>query len=357
MAFTTDQILDLVTTTQAELGRLRWTDIASDIQEHFFLPQILKKERVTITSGDRINRNLQVGTSGASKWRGMFGVDKVNVGETMKVASVPWRHATTNYTFDRVEVAINRNPAKIVDLVKTRRSDCMVDLADLMETTLWTQGPLTASDELTPYGVLYWLPIDVTQNSGKGGFSGALPTNEATSGTIGGIDPSVYTRWRHWAFQTEDPTTTGYTKDVTVKRMRTAFRKTSFKSPHNYPNYARGRDRCVIYVNEPSIQSIEEIAERQNENLGKDIASMDDRTVFKRCPIEWVPQLDNDTRNPMFFINWSCFHIYFLEGEYMREERPEKSPNQHTVFRVFIDCTFNTFLVNRRKCAIGATSA
>jgi hypothetical protein len=349
-----EALVDLVQTTQNELGRMRWTEIATDIQEHHALPQLLRKEKVKIESGVQIQRNLQVTTSKASHHFGMFGTDKLNVGETMKAAIVPWRHTTTNWVFERREVEMNRNPAKIVDLVKTRRADAMIDMADLIEQTFWDK-PATSADDLTPWGIKMWIVKDVSAPGGA--FTAALPAGGFT--TVAGLDPAVYTRWRNWAFQTEDPTAPGgYTKTSggTIPRMRKAWRKIHFKCPIDIPNYKRGEDRYVIYCNESSIAAFEAVGEAQNEGLGRDIASLDDQITFRRAPIRWVPFLDADTTHPVYMVNWADYHIYCLDDEYLREDPPEKAPNQHTTFKTHIDLTWNTFLTNRRKTAVGTLS-
>ena len=42
------------------------------------------------------------------------------------------------------------------------------------------------------------------------------------------------------------------------------------------------------YVNEDTMSSLEDLGEAQNENLGRDIASMDGQIIFRRVPIIWV---------------------------------------------------------------------
>ena len=107
-----DDIADLIKVTQKDLGKLRWTEIATDIQEYVALPSILQSEKVSYQSGYGIQWNVMVDTSGAAKDTGLFAVDSVNVGDVMQTASAPWRHLTTNYAIERREVAMNRDPAR-----------------------------------------------------------------------------------------------------------------------------------------------------------------------------------------------------------------------------------------------------
>lgn len=344
MALQADDIADLVTTTQRDLGKMKWTDIASDIQEHHALPQLLKTEKVTFQSGYGIQWNLMVQTSGAAEHTGLFAVDNVNVGDVMKTANIPWRHTTTKYAFERREVAMNRRPARIVELVKTRRADAMIDLADTLEDCFWNK-PVDSTDETTPYGIYYWAVKNATT-----GFNGGNPSG-FTSGA-GNLSSSTYTRHANYTAQYAS-----ITKSDLVKKMRTAYRKIGFKSPIDIPSYARGKDRYVIYTNETGISGLEDLGENQNENLGRDIASMDGRIVFRGNPVRWVPQLDNDSEDPFFFINWAVLAPVCLEGEYMNESGPMLAANQHTTYRVFTDLTWNLQCTNRRRLACIATGA
>jgi hypothetical protein len=124
-----DDIVDLITITQRDLGKLRWTDLSYDLQEYIALPSILQKEKVSYGSGFGMQWNVMTGTSGATRDVGLYEVDSVNVADVMTTANVPWRHMTTNYAIERREIAMNTGAAQIVDLVKIRRHDAMVDLA------------------------------------------------------------------------------------------------------------------------------------------------------------------------------------------------------------------------------------
>ena len=186
-----DDIADLIKVTQKDLGKLRWTEIASDLQEYVALPSILQSEKVSYQSGYGIQWNVMVDTSGAAKDTGLFAVDSVNVGDVMQTASAPWRHLTTNYAIERREVAMNRDPARIVELVRIRRADAMIDLAKHMENRFWSR-PDSATDTEKLYGVKYWI---TDQGSGVEGFTGGA----AYGSTVADINPDTYTNWKNYS--------------------------------------------------------------------------------------------------------------------------------------------------------------
>lgn len=337
MALTAEQIIDLLTTTQRDLGKLRWTDIATDLQEYIALPQILQKKKVRFGSGIGIQWNVMTGNSGAAKNVGLYAVDDVNVGDIMQTANIPWRHTTTNYAFERREIAMNRQPARIVELVKTRRVDAMLSLAGLCEENLWGK-PADSSDDVTPYGVKYWIVPNTSE-----GFNGGNPAGFAAGAA--GLDSTAYARWRNWTAQY-----TAITKEDLIRKWRKAFRFCQFRSPVPQPNYLPGtQGQYGFYSNYDVVGTMEEILENQNDNLGNDVASKDGKTVFRGIAVTWAPFLEDESTDPVIGINWGTFKPVFLDGEYMREEAPRQAPNQHTVFEVHVDLTANYECRDRRR--------
>ncbi len=333
-----DNIVDMVTTTQKDLGRMKWTEIASDLQEYVAMDKLLKKEKVQYESGIGIQFNVMVDTTGQARNTGLFGTDNINQGDHMTVGSIPWRHATANYSFDRREVAMNRSPAKIVDLVKQRRATCMIDQAVLHEGNFWGK-PTDSNDNLKPYGIDYWIVRNATE-----GFTGGIPSGFSN---VGGISPTTYPNWKNWSAQY-----TNVTKDDFVRKMRKAATYTKFKSPATFDSYERSQKKYGYYTNYGGVGTLEELLEDQNDNLGNDIASKDGAVIFRRIPVEWVPQLDADTANPVYGINWSVFCPVVLAGEHMKENPPVPAPNQHTVMVVHVDTTLNWLCYNRRLCFV-----
>jgi hypothetical protein len=339
MSLSAEQIADLVSTTLNELGRGKWTDIASVYQEYYALPKLLKQEKVQFDSGPEIELQVMHKYGGNAKHTGLYATDDVNSEDIMAKGKIPWRHSTTNWSYDEREITMNAAPSKIVDLVKTKRAGAMGGLAELMETALWSK-PASSADVTTPFGLTYW----IVKYDGTGGFDGGNPTG-FTSGA-GNISSSTYTRWANWAAQY----TTSDKADL-ISKMRKAYTKIQFKSPVDYPS-ASGADRYTIYTNYDGLAALEDIGESQNENLGRDVASMDGKIVFRGNKVDYVPYLDNDTENPYYFVNWGVFDMVFLKGEYLKETGPIPAPKQHRVKEVHVDLTWNTRCVDRRRLAV-----
>jgi hypothetical protein len=314
---------------------MKWTDIATDLQEYVAMTRLLKKNRVMFDSGKGIQWNVMVDYVDSARNVGLYEPDSVSVGDGMEQADIPWRHTTANYAFDRREITMNASPAKIVDLIKTRRAQAMISLAAHCERDFWGK-PTDSSDKKTPYGLKYWLVSNTSQ-----GFNGGNPSG--FSNGAGNLDSGTYPNWANYTDQYVD-----ITKEDLVRKWRRAATFTKFMPPTDIPDYNRG-DRYEFFTNYSVLGTIEELLEEQNDNLGNDVASKDGRAMFRKTPVQWAPYLENDTNDPIYGINWGVFSPVFLKGEYMREDGPQQAPNQHTVEVVYIDMTYNYINRDRRR--------
>ncbi len=342
MSLADSDIIDLTTSTQKELGRMKFTQIAQRLQNYEVMSKIMKQDRVSFESGVGIQRTVMVDHSNAARHVGLYETDTSNVGDVLKTIDIPWRHTTTNYSFERREMIMNKGAEKIVDLVTVRRADAMIALAELLETAFWNK-PVDSTDKVKPFGVPYWVV-----GSNSTGFNGTNPSGFSSG--AGNLSSSTYTRWANYTAQY-----TTVNKDDLITKMRTAHRKIGFKSPVDISDYRNGKGQQYrIYVNETTLNALELLGESQNENLGRDLASMDDTIAFKRSPIVWVPELDANTNetDPIYMLDLSTFYPVILKGDFMRETEPEKAANQHNVFVVHVDTSWNVLCVDRRRQAV-----
>lgn len=344
MPLTDSDIADLVKGTLKELGRLRFQQIAQSLTDYEVFPIWFKKDKVTFDSGIGIQRTLMNKLTGAAKHVGLLDGDKVNIVDVLDQLNVPWRHAQTNWGFIYQNTLMNRGDARIVDIVKTQRTAALIDLVEELESKAWST-PSSSSDKTNPYGVPYWVVKNATT-----GFNGSYPTNFTD---VAGVNLTTTPNFKNYTFQY-----TNLSKLDGIKKLRTAHRKCRFKSPVDLQDYRSGKgERYRLYVNESTLSSIEDIGESQNENLGRDIASIDGvGMAFRGNPIRWVPQLDSDTQNPIYGLDHSVFYPVVLKGDYLREGSAKPLPDQHNAYGVFVDLTYNYLCVDRRRLFVGATA-
>ena len=83
---------------------------------------------------------------------------------------------------------------------------------------------------------------------------------------------------------------------------------------------------------------------------------MDGKTMFRKIPVVAVQELENDTTNPVYGINWGEFKTVVLKGWWMKEFMQDHVPGQHTMQAWHCDTTFNYICRNRRRNWVIATN-
>lgn len=340
MGATESQIADLITTTLRDMGRGKFEQIAQELQEYIVMGQILtKRGGLKEQEGGRgVERTLMVDKSSAGRWVDLYEKDEVNPGDYLTTMKIDWKHFTSNMPYERREVLYNKGEARVNKIMVPRRTAMMLDIADKMETAFF-QTP--SSDQKAMWGLKYWIVKNASE-----GFNGGLP--DAEDSTIGGVNLTKYPKFKNYTNSYSN-----FTKADLVKKLRKAHRKTKWKSPVNKKQFRSeyGQKRKLL-VNETTISAMEDIGEAANENLGRDLAPYDDEMVFKKHPIQWVPELDDDSSNPVYMTDISTIHPIALKGDNMRESEAMVAPNQHNVFVVYVDMTAQTICVNRRANAV-----
>jgi hypothetical protein len=331
---------DLVQTTLRDLGDLRFTEISTNLQRHTAMRNLLRKNRVVFQSGYGLQWDVMVNPTLAAANVGLGASDNVNIVDTMTQATCDWRNTTTNYAIIGQEMAMNRTPRRIVDLLKVRRIGALISLAELMERNFWGPPP-AVSDVLTPWGINTWIVKNAVE-----GFNGGAPSGYTTIG----LNPTTYPNWNNWTYQY-----TAVSRDDLVAHWRKAATFTDWQPPvDGIPTFDTG-DEYGFYTNYTVIQTLESILESQNDNLGTDIASQDGKTMMRRQPVNWVPYLEGDTTNPVYGVDWGVFKTGILEGWWLKETAVPIVPGQHTVAAQFVDSTYQWLLRDRRRCFVLAT--
>src|SRR5438445_12104321 len=206
-ALTATQIGDLVQTTLRDLGKPRFTEIATNLQRHTARRNLLKRNRVQLESGYGLQWDVMVGQTGAAANVGLYNTDNVNDVDVMTQATADWRFSNTNYPVENRVLAMNREPSRIVDFVKEKRIAALISFAELMEANFWGP-PVALADQLTPWVVNTWIEKNSTQ-----GFNGGAPSGFTTSG----LNPTTYPNWQNWTDQY-----TAVSQDDLIRKWRKA---------------------------------------------------------------------------------------------------------------------------------------
>lgn len=327
MALQAADMADLITTTQKNLGRFKFSDAATRLQRYPTFEMLMRKNNAsTYPDGYALQWNVKVSRGSPARMTGMYGTDIINQKDTQKTATLPFRHLTHNYAFDEHEIAMNSAEARILQLVKVRRYDCWVEVAEKVETQMWANPNASATDDINgiPYHIV------------KGSTDGFTGGHASGFSDWCGLSRTAYTGLKNYS-----ATYVNVTPEDFVSKLSDALDLTNFKAPVEAPMYGT-KSNYAYYCGLQTRKGLKQILERQNDSLGEDVDSMNGRVRVRKTPVDYVSLLDSDTDRPFYGINWDTFKVAVLVPFFLRESKPEKVSLQHTVFVVFVDLSLNT---------------
>lgn len=352
-------LADLIATTLKDLPKDQF-EVMWDSQ-NYEICRIYNAKRRQIDGGTSIQRNVLLDRNGRARYRRLYDTDTPVVDNNQHTINVPWTQIGTDYSWDVVEILRNKNSTKgFINLMESRRTERMWDLAELIEDRGWAAPP-SATDTLYPYGIPYYVNL-LDAGSTTGGFNGkTVRYQNGTSGTIvAGIDGATEAKWRNYADV--------YTKvdNALLRKLRQAVRRTRFRPPPNVPT--PGQDALgstvKLYTDDPTVTELEDLGDKRDDNnqpkdlAGKMLHSFDGTVFFNRMPVMYIPQLDGFTvldgssnsvqPSPIFCVDWSKLVPFVQDGYWMEEGEPMVDRGQHTTFTVYLDGSHNNLCINRR---------
>lgn len=351
-------LVDLIATTLPDLPEqyfeVTWTN------NNYEACRIYQQDRMEVDGGTSIKRKLMLSNNGNARYRRAFDVDAPAIGDVMKEIDVPWCQIGTHYSWDKIEILRNKNSAKgFIRLLETRRIDGLWSLADLIEERFW-KAPDSATDDLNPYGVPYYLNM-LDGGATTAGFNASQIrfAGGTTSRICAGLDASAAgnENWKSYAAV--------YTRidNAFLKICRTAFLATGFKAPYMINDPAQPRNAAKrFYADLDTTVSLQELADAKDDNhRGKDVLGnikMDDGGLvyINRLPVVYVNQLNGvvdpvkeTATSPVYCLDFEKFIPYVQDGYWMEEGDPmDGGIAQHTVFTVFLDGSHNNLCTNRK---------
>ncbi len=356
MPLTHNDIQDLVQGTINTLPPVQFTQLSQKYRDYHIYPTMFKGTGadmdVKTQSGTEIEFQLLIKNSENARNVGLYEPDSTSITDGLKKGKIEWRNTQTSYFFEDHEIEMNSGKHQLLSLIKERREQCMLNLADLLEENFFG-CPESSTDKLTPYGLFYWLvkSSQSTSATANCGFFGGAPSGFSD---VGGVSPSTVPGWNnyvapYYSIRPWDNSGTTVQGDFAPK-MRRALYYTNWKSPLGGAEMGKTFGlKYKLFTNVETVSQIEEELEAKNDLMFKtDIVPLFGKTTFKGHPFYPIGILDGDTTNPVYGVNTSTFTMYFLQGFKMRESQLKDAPNQHLVSVVFVDNTYNWICNNRR---------
>ena len=329
----------VITTQQNFVKKGAFTDLQTDLTKHVLVRELWKgRNKNAFVGGDPWEFEAQVDHNYSAKAVGLYETDTSAFTDTLVKFEVNVKHINANYIYDQREKAFQKGGKKVVDYIYTKYVAMMVSVFEYLETVLW--GVPDSGDTKTPYGVGYWVT-----KSGSAGFNGTDHAN-FSSGKAG-VSSSDQARWANYTDRY-----VAISKEDLIRKMRKSARAIDFVSPVMHATPTWGKERNGIYVNDDTIGSMEEELEKQNMNLGNDIASKDGRVTFKSTPVTYAPKLNSYSDDPVFMLDWSTMTLGTLAGWENQLSKPYRVADKSKVRRVDLDASLNMICTNLRRQSV-----
>jgi len=358
----TSELRDLIEFTKEErpFGGLVFTQnlVSYPIMDRWFGGQDAIRQRVQ--GGTHIEETISLDDSHNAQFirplqrRTWQGVDVV---QTMRL---DWTTAETHWLVARDEMLMHlRNTAKgqnvgarALNLVESKRTEGMMSLANLLEPRAWA-APDAETDPLMPAGIPYWVPLRPANNPGKG-FDGG--SEQSPGDLVGGINPANFPRWRSYnaggATAEDGEIYLGVINDAAVRTMRELHKRLDFKAPTLVSQSVEEPYRTQsIYCGIDTSLSIEDYLDTKNDGMRRetDLAWVEGASVFKRRPLIHTEVLDDDSTNPIYFIDHGSFFVYMLAGNEFLEDDTIIPSDRPDAMITPVSVKFNFMCINRRR--------
>lgn len=347
-----ENIPDVVAGVTKALGRMKITDAVSSRTKYIGYQDFLRSSKPKWNGTYGVNRQMLLATPGNASFTSPYKVVALDNVDTVKSVTAPMRFARTGWTISEMVIAMNaggNDAEKIIDLVQTQRLGCMIDLIEMLELAFWSK-PSSSSDEVTPYGVQYWIVW-----TGGNAFDGGTPSGFSD---VGGLSPTTYANLKNWS-----GTYTAFIEDDFFDVLRNALTLTDFEPPVEVPEYGQGMTAMqALYGGITMRNELVKAYRAQNENLALELLGIGKIPVLNGIPFKYVPTLDDTTivnsgSMPLYGIDWSTLEIHGVKGFNMKEYASLRHPDQPDVVKThIIHSGIQTLMNNRRKNFVLAKS-
>jgi len=263
---------------------------------------------------------------------------------------MPWRKVTTYSSIleDEVRGALSSGLSmvglgspkgvidrKIIDLKQAKEAGAMISFARELERQLLF-APASSSDAKHLSGFWGWVAKPTTAQvalSQTGGFYGWAPeyqdgtsfTKRANITVADGVDHenAAYANYTDVWEDDGDPLTEG-----DVQTLLRAKRRMGFEPPMTAKDYLEGRHGdLAMLTNETIFEAAQLKARANNDQLFADLGMYHGSVVIGGSPLSWVPLLDDDTDNPVLFVDWAHFFLMHPTGNIFHQIPARRLPN------------------------------
>lgn len=335
----------MVTATLFNDQKKRASNIDANLLRSYpYANRIVRASQVKEQGGKDIRFDASRGGTTHASSIGSFAVIERTVGDFLIQGTMQMRIDHSYFSFDVMEEEFNRGEYEIMNHIDNREQQAMIDMVKKIEQDGW--GNATYGDNLTPQGLLYWLPY-----CASAGFVGTYPESYTS---VAGINPNTHTGWKSYG-----DVYVAVTDADLILKVRTALSETDFKAPLSsmkVKDYSTG-SKYAIYGNLDTELEMENLLKQQNDNQGSDLDRYNGKVMLRGIPFEEVPFLRSNTRDPILGVNWGVTKNYVKSGWWNKRIMGKPSSNQPLVVNVDLFCVHQLVMFDRRTGGFNISKA
>jgi len=340
---------DILLAALPDRGMGEFEDLSLPLQEYPTI-DLLKRNTHTV-HGSGFKRRIGFETQGTARHVDMYEPDVSTFKDVMREVTQDIRITEGHYVVNDIEIEeAGSNAEAVVDLARLREQGCNADIVALQEDDSWSAGPATSSDKKTPIGIPYSILKGTSTAIVSAGYGWEA---RAPSGHTAGRFGMLHSRHANWAERMS-----AWTVGDAILSMKRMWYKTKFKS--SIPNAIQGTSKDApqraIYTNWTAKNSLETLGEQSGENKTHELAWWKDTFTFRGTEVQCIPKLDEDTTNPVYFIDHGTFMYLVLSGFEMRRTIKKQFPD-HLTTTVYKNLIWNTFCMALRRNGVMHTPA
>jgi len=312
------------------------------------------KDKSRLKGGDRIEGFITLADTGNAKHISLWEEDSDNVVNTDSKWEVDWTHASTNMSYNRIELAMHMgDDVKVYDYLNGKRKNMFRELGELLQDALF-QTPTSATDKKNPHGLPAWLSEGTADNTGGfTAYSGRYNDGSGTAYNKGGIASSAASNAR-WASYYADHQ--GELGDNLLVILDRAVRKTNFMPPilveETGPKHSFGAYR--YFSNDKVIGNLNHLLLQSDDKVGPDLGKYHGLTIYKGTPFIYVEKLDTANTStygtdPVLAVNMNYIKVFVLNSNNFVVGKPTQRDQQHNVLKVNIDLSYAVCCTNPQR--------
>ncbi len=312
------------------------------------------KDKNEKTGGDRIEGFITLADTGNAKHIGLWEEDSDNTVNTDTRWTVDWTHASTNMSYNRIELGMNMGDDVVVyNYLNGKRKNMYREWAEMLQDAIF-QTPTSATDKKNPHGFVAWLSQGTDDNTGGfTGYSGRYNDGSGTAYNKGGIAASSSSNAR-WASYYADHN--GNLGDNLLVILDEAIRKTNFIPPVLMEEVAPKQSMANfrLFSNNKVMANLNHLALLSDDKVGPDLTKYHGRPVLNGVPIIYVQKLDTANTStygtdPIIGANLDYLKCFVLAANNMVLGKPFPRDSFHNILKVTLDLSYAICCTNPQR--------